>query len=215
MIDIDFSILTVFIIFFGTLIHHHSGTDLSPVQTVVDSIETKVDTIDTVVDDIHVHVDSTETKVNTVDTVVDGIDTVVDAINAKIPQMVRGHFSLFYGTANSVGDVSICNITGSGKLNYVNVQCVNAADSLSIRIFIDGITQGQVHHTGDTIWQRMILQDDVSAANSFAGVCIPFTDTNINLLNLEFDTSLEIKLRRLAGTADIVKGKVCVSVDNF
>jgi len=200
-------------------------TKVDTVDTVVDSIratdvpalDVKITTLDTVADNIrNIDVPNIQTNIDANETKIDVIDGIVDSIKLQtdlIPLKPRGNFSLFSLLTSDNTLQTVCNISGTGKLIYILAYPNNAGDTIECKLTIDGIPSILLSHTGDVIAQRLIFSDWDSADTIFKISFIPFTDSDINLLNCEFDTSLLFQIRRSAGAGAVVCGKICVTVD--
>ena len=181
------------------------GALVSTVDTVVDAIRA------TDVPNIQTNIDANETKIDTVDTVVDAIKVKTDAM----PQNVRGGLASTYLETDSDGATSLFNITGHGKLVYINFRCKNAGDTVTLYLKIDGFEPDEVSHTGDTDWQNIVISDSKAASSNILFLPTPLLVTGCFLLNLDFATELRVAIRRSAGANDLVCGKCSVSVDSF
>ncbi len=192
----------------GTIIN----TDLPAVKADTADIRTDVTIIhDTTLGAMNSYITDIRNEVRVIDPIVDAIKLKTD----DIQQNVRGDYTLFYATSNSIVEVEVCNITGHGKLNYLWGRCANAADTVSIVIYLDGIPSRELIHTGDTIIQMIIISDNYNVETFFQTQFIPHDEATQYLMNLEFATSCQITVRRSAGTTDLVHCKACVSIDPF
>ncbi len=198
--------------FIRTDLASHRADDMAALGDMLTTIDTEVGLIHTS------DLPDIDGKIDAIDTEVGVIDGIADAIKLKtdnIQQNVRGDYTLFYATSDSIVEVEVCNITGHGKLNYVWGRCANAADTVSIVIYLDGIPSRELIHTGDTLIQMIILSDNYNVETFFQTHFVPHDEATQYLMYLEFATSCQITVRRSAGTTDLVHCKACVSIDPF
>ena len=183
------------------------------------ALDAKIDILDTEVDAIRsLNLPAILTLIGTVDTEVGVIDGIVDAIKVKtdaLPQVVRGHFTIYHIDTSSGSFVDLCNISGQGHLIYISVYANNALDTVEVKFIIDGIPSLTFSHGGDTVMHRIIYLDADNTANQFAIGGVPYASDGSYLLSTDFDTSLVVQIRRSAGAAVSVIGKVAVCVDSF
>lgn len=190
------------------------------------ALDAKVVLVDAVVDairgtdvvNIQSNINDNETKIDTIVTDVGVIDGIVDAIKTKTdatPQKVRGHFNCVGSSSTSDTWASIINVTGQGKLYMIGIQCKSSADTLELRITIDGKLSEVLSHTADADrhWVIPFIYDPNTDEFRLSKVAV--TGSDFNSLNVEFDTSLLIELRRSAGTANWVGAKIIYSLDDF
>lgn len=195
-----------------TVVDTIRATDVPNIQTNIDANETKIDLIrGTDVPNIQTNIDANETKIDTIDGIVDAIKTKTDAT----PQKIRGNLSFPYAQTTFDVLLDVCNITGQGKLNYINISTSNVASTVELTIIIDGVTGTLVTHTGDNLIMRVFPMDSDYSGSSFTFGKTVLTTSDANLINLEFDTSLHIQLRRSAGPVANVYAICCVNTDSL
>ena len=209
------------------------AVDLPALDAKIDIIDTEVDairslnlpailtsigTVDTVVDAIRaVDVPNIQTNIDANETKIDTIDTVVDSIKVRtdyIPLKFTPHFSLAYLNTNSLSYVDVLNVTGQGFLYYINMQATGAATKFYIKITLDSIPSQELFYVGDTIWQHIIFVDDYSNSDYFILERLAFSTVQIAPINIHFDTSCLIQIKR-ADTDALIKCKVGYSVLSF
>ena len=187
-------------------------TDLPAAVVKIDANKAVIDNIhDTDLPAVKTVVDSNGTKIDTIDGVCDAIKLKTDII----PQKVRGDFSIFYLATTSSSFVDVLNITGQGKLLYCLIEVLDAADTFEIKIIVDAIACTALSHTGDTNKQVIIYADVTSAGDTINLGKVAIASIPGYLLNIEFSTSLQIQIRRSAGTANQILCKAAVNVDSF
>ena len=183
------------------------------------ALDAKIDIIDTEIDAIRsLNLPAILTLIGTVDTEVGVIDGIVDAIKTKtdaLPQVIRGHFTIYHLTTTSGAFVELCNITGQGHLVYITAFCNHVNDTFEIQITIDGYLSQTFSHGGDLILQRIFYEDNDNTVDRFAINGAAPTIDGAFLLSSDFDTSLLIEIRRSAGAAIGITGKAAVCVDSF
>ncbi len=186
-------------------------TDLPAIDALIDILDTNIDAI------IDNHIPGTNAKVDVNLAAIDVIDGIVDAIKIKTdatPQCVRGQ-CLFARLSTSNSEFQeVLNSTGQGKLTALAAHCFEDADTLEVRITIDGVTWELFSHTGDTIYQAIVPYIEPTVAGGHI-VGIPVPQTEPRLFDIEFNTSLLIEVRRSAGTAGSVDCKVYYTLDAF
>lgn len=190
-----------------TAIH---DTNLPAVKTDTGAIRNDVTDIhDTNLPALYTKVLHVDNSIDTIDGIVDSIKTVTDVIPLKL----RGNFSLYALNTTQGTLQTVCNISGRGKLIYLVIFCGDGGDTIECQFTIDTLPSNLFTHTGDTTKQRVIFSDSVNVATSFSATLIPFNTSDINLLNVEFDTSLLVQIRRSVGSTASVSCKVAVSED--
>ncbi len=195
-------------------------TDVTAIHdTDLPAVETKIDIIDTTVDALRaVDVPILSGKLDTIDTEIGVIDGIADAIKLKtdlIPQKVRGNFSIYRHGMGADTFEDVCSITGQGKLYSLICWVENAGDGVEILITIDGVLSNIIQHTGDLIKQHIFCTEEDAASDKFEISKLPFSATQPHLLNLEFDTSLHIQVRRYVGSTTWVAAKAIIFEDTF
>ena len=170
-----------------TAIH---GTDLPAVKTDTENILTNVATVDTVVDAIKLKTDAT-------------------------PQKVRGILSMHVLTTISAEWEEVCNVDGQGIFNWAIFRCVDAGDTIEIRLTIDGKIGTPIDHTGDAIYQHLWLADAANNNTEFHFSKRPYTDSELSSQLIEFATNITFEIRRTGGFINDVFGKICISLDTF
>lgn len=195
-----------------TVVDTIRATDVPDIQTNIDANETKIDLIrGTDVPNIQTNIDANETKIDTIDGIVDSIKLKTDLI----PQKVRGNTTFHYLATTSDTQQDVLNITGQGKLNYVSFLTGNLSSTVELEIILDGLSGTLITHTGDAINMRIYPLDTILANNTFSwGKAVLSTSDN-TIINIEFDTSLRIRLRRSAGPVTNVHCKCCVTTDSL
>ena len=189
------------------------------VAAEIAALDAKIDIIDTEVDSIRsADIPGVDTKIDTIDTEVGVIDGIVDAIKTKtddIPQLVRGHFTLYAARTASGTYVDVCNITGSGNLAFIAVACCDAGDTLDLKITVDSVASAGVTHTGDLVSMNVFFYGGSDGAVTFYFNLIPSSGLAVPTLNINFDTSLLIQIKRSAGAGSDVFAQAGVSLDSF
>ena len=186
---------------------------------LIAALEAKVDIVDTVVDTIRAtdvpaiqtNIDANETKIDTIDSVVDAIKIKTDAM----PQMVRGSFTIAGMNYGGDTQTNLVNVTGSGKLLQMSIACSTAGLTVELQTTIDGVASALITHTGDT--ENMIVYPVARIASNtilqFLTILASSYDNNFS--NIEFDTSLQIQIRRSAGPGGDIYATAYYIVDNF
>jgi len=159
-----------------------------------------------------------EVKVDTAITNIATVDTVVDAVKLKTdatPQLVRGqsHY-LNFSTGSNVWTDAL-NIAGSGKLLQLSFGVSDAGTNIACRITIDGVTSGEVSHIGDTVgW--IILPVLTTTGSALLELRKVLASTFIgNFSAIEFDSSLQIEVRRTADPGATVYCNALYVLDAF
>lgn len=192
-----------------SVIDNIHDTDLPAVNTKVTTVDTVVDLIrSTDVPNIQTNINANETKIDTIDGIVDDIKIKTDFL----PQKFRGHFSLSFLSTSLTPFQEVVNVSGQGILHYIIISTDASANQVELRITIDSILSQVVIHSGDTIFQRVIFSDSHLASTSFILSLIPITTSDINLLNVHFDTSLLVEVHRGLDPPGTVNCKVAYSV---
>lgn len=186
-------------------------------DTDLPAIDTKLTTLDTVADNIrNIDVPNIQTNIDANETKIDTIDGIVDAIKLKTdatPQNVRGKlYGVFLTTAESAFQ-DVVNISGHGKLNKLVIAVYDAGDTIELKVTFDGTAADNVAHTGDVIQQ--IISINIVSGTGIALAKLPTTGADVNLFNIEFESSLLIQIRRSAGAAGNVIGYVNYTLDTF
>jgi len=174
------------------------------------ALEAKVDIIDTEVDTIR------STDIPATDALITAVDTVVDSIKIKtdaMPQTIRGVFTTVRQTTASGALVTLINLTGQGKLVLLTIACVNAGDTVEVKITLNGSSWSVVTHTGDTTDQTVIMKSSTETGNRLFLLPTPMTEPRI--FDLEFSTSLLVEFRRSAGANDNVLAVARYLLDDF
>lgn len=150
---------------------------------------------------------------------IDGkLDTNLAAIIAKT---IRGDVTFAYlDTTNFTDYQTIVDIAGSGKLISLQGMCINAGDTFSLELIIDGL-QFYKDITTDLTWTGSALghsieiypyfnTSDINAQYHNALILNKLlTDTIDGLINIEFNTSLSVKIKKtVLGEAGYIHGKV-------
>lgn len=186
------------------------AVDLPAIDTLIDTVDTVVDSIrSTDVPNIQTNIDANETKIDTIDGIVDAIKLKTDLL----PQNFRGALGVqYFSTANPAFQTAL-TLSGSGKLIHTVVKCGNAGDTVELRITIDGVLSQPISHTGDVLWQRAYFSEQNFGNPTFDLLLLPVTTSDSNLLNVDFQTSLLVELRRSAGVTVDVQTKSLYSLD--
>ena len=187
--------------------------------TDLPGIDTKVDTIDTVVDAVRAtDVPNIQTDIAANETKIDAIDTVVDAVKLKtdlLPQNVRGAFYSRFIQTTSGTYVDIVNLTGHGILLKITLNVLNLNDTASVLVTIDGNALPEITHTGDVLHMNAYPEQGNVPNNSCLWTLEDCTGANANLINLEFNTSLLVQIKRSAGANNEVHSAVMCIIDAF
>ncbi len=192
-------------------------TEIATIRvTDLPALDTKIITLDTVADNIrNIDVPNIQTNIDANETKIDTIDGIVDAIKLKtdlLPQSFRGDFHTDYITTESATFVAVVNLTGSGILYALNLRLANAADTVELRVTIDGILLSVLSHTGDILdWHVQVIGSGGTMTLSSA----KSGGNDWNNLNFEYSTSLKVEARRSAGTASHVVAALNYSIDTF
>lgn len=177
---------------------------------LIAALEAKVDIVDTVVDairatdvpNIQTNIDANETKIDTVDTVVDAIKLKTD----DLPYLFRGAYNSASLTTTNAAFQTVLDIpTGSGIITNLIVKCYDAADTLELKLTLDGTVFTTLSHTGATTTLFVMKHIDDALV-----ICATAEYWHINL---EFSTSLKLELRRSAGAANDVFASIAYSLD--
>lgn len=201
-----------------TEVDYIRSTDVANIQTNINANETKIDANandlghirNTAIPNVITEIDANETKIDTIDGIVDAIKLKTDAT----PQNVRGKcLSARLITAESTFQ-EVVNVTGHGILNGLGIKCVNAGDTLEVRVTLDGKEFAALPFTGSATYQSVLVRyiPEVITYHLFS---IDDTTNIFSQINLEFDTSLLVELRRSAGAAGNVDCCVFYSLDDF
>ncbi len=195
------------------------GTDVVNIQANIDDNETLITTIDSVVDNIRnidvpniqANIDDNETKIDTIDTVVDAIKLKTDAT----PQNVRGtNQGAILQHVNSEFQ-TVVDVSGHGILYGISVRLDESADTIEIKITLDGTPLNIATHTGDQGYNSIGLFPTCSVADNINFVVLPQADIFNKLVHLEFESSLLVESRRSAGAGGAVRCGVNYSLDTF
>lgn len=135
--------------------------------------------------------------------------------NLLAPQIVRGGSATARISTANAAFQTVLNIAGQGKITQITGACLNAGDTLEVRVTIDGTVWITVTHTGDLI-QQVILSCVRPNSNQgrLVKIAQPLTVAQA-LFDIEFDTSAHIELRRSAGANNNVECTVLYNLDNF
>ncbi|MBA7656580.1 hypothetical protein ES703_64506 [subsurface metagenome] len=186
-------------------------TDLPAAVTAVGNNLTAISANNIILADIH------DTDLPAAVTAIGGVKTVVDAVQIKTdatPQVVRG--TILNGRLETTNPAfqEVCNVTGRGKLYSIGAMLADGADTFEVKFTIDGKSFTEYAHTGDTIEQLVLALAYPFSAGYYLRY-LPVTSADQNLLNMDFDTSLIVYVRRSVGTAAAVMCKVYYTLDGF
>ena len=187
-----------------TVVDNIRSTDVPNIQTNINVNETKIDIIDAIVDYIQA------TDLPTIMTAVTTVDSVVDAIKLKTdatPQIVRGSIAYDNLSTSNSSYQDVTNITGQGKLHTLIGRCGDAADTIQILLTIDAYSFAAWTFTGDALYHCLTIGE----ANNLYLI----TNNLRRQINLEFDTSLRIQVRRSGGVAANVECMAYYLLDDF
>ncbi len=152
-----------------------------------------------------------ETKIDTIDTVVDAIKVKTDAT----PQKVRGSLQIASYSASSAGFVDIVNVNGQGSLLQIVLQSQTGGMEQEIIITLDGV-DSETYTFTDQPGAFFILPIITGAGSVVLQMrSLAVVQDNPNYCYLNFDTSLQIQLRRSAGAADLQWCTVYYLLDSF
>lgn len=183
---------------------------ITDLPKIVDEIDANQVFIEAIID---TQLPNIATQNTNIKSVVDANKTAVDAIledTAALPQNVRGKFKEAFLSTESGTAVDVLNVTGQGKLCMLSARCYDSADTLQVRLVIDGLDDWETH-TGDVLDMSIILKP----YSAYAIQLIPESDVRNKIINLEFDTSLHITIHRSAGSAGNVSCSVYYTLDAF
>ena len=184
----------------------------------LDALDTKLTIVDTVVDQIrYIDVPNIQSNIDSNETKIDIIDTVVDAVKLKTdatPQSVRGKIYKAQLSTQNAGFVEVANITGHGKIVNLIHSNQDAAVTCEIRLTVDGIVYTVFSYTGDTNGYWLFHAGD-SRNDVFSLINLINTSPSSNQINLEFEASFILELRKSAGGAFDVHCKVFYTLDTF
>ena len=194
------------------------------VKPEIAALESKVDIVDTVVDairstdvpNIQTNINDNETKIDTIDSEVGTIDTVVDAIKAKtdaLPQNVRGKYYESVLNTTSATFQIVSDISGHGKIVMLAVTCANAGDTLECRVTVDTAVFTVIAHTGDVLTQALVNHPQTGAGMALLKLAAP--PTTVQDINVEYNSSFRVEIRRSAGAAGNVTCKCQYTLDMF
>jgi len=161
---------------------------------------------------------STLPAIAALDAKIDIIDTVADAIQVKTdatPQNVRGTLNVNMETSATTDWVDVFNITGHGVFMSCFFRCYNAADTLELRITIDGVLANLLTHTGDIVDWGILYCDDKTSNITVNFDKYALVAGTPNLLNIEFSSNFRIEIRRSLGAGSNVACKAVVCIDPF
>ena len=176
------------------------------------ALEAKVDLIDAMANlIIFTDFPATNTKIDDNKAVVDAIKLKTDAT----PQHVRGKFYMGRLSTSSATFVEVINLTGRGILKHVVIKLGDAADTIEVRITLDGTAFDTRTHTGNVTNMNVVP----TAVTPEAATIMLWFDTydgdDIALFNMEFQATCLVEIRRSAGSAAEVHCKCFYILDQF
>lgn len=202
-----------------TVVDAIRATDVPGINTNINANETKIDTIDTMLNLVRfTDFPAIAAEINANETKIDTIDGIVDAIKLKtdlIPQNVRGSYNAHMKITALSDFQVVIDITGTGILYKLAINCTDGADTIELKLNIDGKYENLVSYTGDTVIQVVYPASAMTTANALHLLPYPSITSDVNLFNMHFDTSLNIQIRRSAGTAGNVQAGVIYILDGF
>ena len=208
----EIAALSALVTIVDTVVDSIRSADVPAIQANIDSNEAKIDAETAIITDIH------DTDLPGVAADVTVIDTVVDAIKVKTdatPQNVRGKFYQAHLATTQGSYQDVVNVSGHGTLYKVTIGCMDAADTIRILLTLDGTAFSFLEYTGDTVLQNVLINLDGGLGSGLYLKTLSDVNSDTNLFNCEFESSLLVQIYRSAGSAGQVYCKVGYSIDTF
>lgn len=131
------------------------------------------------------------------------------------PHSVRGTYHTGYAYSDQSTFVDVVNILGHGLLHRCAFTLEDVGSQIELRFYLDGKLLSEFQFSGSLDPQVLypvihgMLADNIQFQSKNA------EGSDVNLINLEFDTSLRVQMRRAAGTVANVFASIIYILDKY
>lgn len=131
------------------------------------------------------------------------------------PPSRRGTYHTAFGFTDQSTFIDIVNVQGHGLLHRCIFYLTDAGSQIEYRFYLDGKLLSENQFTGSVDYQVAYPSIHGMLANNIQFQSVNAEGSPVNLINLEFNTSLVFQIRRSSGVVANVTASIVYILDKY